>query len=239
MHFQDELQEKLYVIDCNLIRGQLNKFQKTELALKLKPILQKIAKRNSRANLKQNRKGSPSVLIGTVGTGNGDGIGIGRVDQEIGNRAGVGKNTVWRVEKLLGLESAHPELLAGLRSGKLSINKASNNVEKEERRQKIIDEAANYSFSKGDNSNEKCQLFRSDFRDLTPKKIVDNSIDLIFTDPPYEKKHLTIYDDLAKFAARTLVEGGSIVAYLRQYDIPTIFSLYGKCWINISVASRS
>jgi hypothetical protein len=37
---------ELFVIDCNLIRRQLNNFQKTELALKSKPILEAIVKRN-------------------------------------------------------------------------------------------------------------------------------------------------------------------------------------------------
>lgn len=38
--FKDKLEEQLFVIDCNLIRRQLNNFQKTELALKSKPILE-------------------------------------------------------------------------------------------------------------------------------------------------------------------------------------------------------
>lgn len=44
--FKDKLEEQLFVIDCNLIRRQLNNFQKTELALKAKPIPEAIVKRN-------------------------------------------------------------------------------------------------------------------------------------------------------------------------------------------------
>ena len=44
--FKDKLDEQLFVIDCNLIRRQLNNFQRTELALRSKPILEAIVKRN-------------------------------------------------------------------------------------------------------------------------------------------------------------------------------------------------
>jgi hypothetical protein len=42
--FKDKLAEELFVIDCNLIRMQLNNFQKTVLALKSKPLLEAIVK---------------------------------------------------------------------------------------------------------------------------------------------------------------------------------------------------
>ena len=95
--FENELLEKLFVIDSNLKRRHLNSFQRIELALKSKPILEEFAKRNSEANLKQNNNNNnncshlPSVRIQTVG----------RVDQEIGKLAGVGKDTVRKVEMIL------------------------------------------------------------------------------------------------------------------------------------------
>lgn len=39
-----------------------------------------------------------------------------------------------------------------------------------------------------------------------------NSVDLIFTDPPYEKKSLHLYGDLAQCAARWLKPGGLLMA---------------------------
>jgi hypothetical protein len=44
--FKDKLQETLFVIDCNLTRRHLNNFQRTELALKSKSILEEITKKN-------------------------------------------------------------------------------------------------------------------------------------------------------------------------------------------------
>jgi hypothetical protein len=49
MRFKDKLQEKLFVINVNLKRRHLTNFQQIELALKRKPILEEIARRNQKA----------------------------------------------------------------------------------------------------------------------------------------------------------------------------------------------
>src|SRR5205814_2191015 len=43
---------------------------------------------------------------------------------------------------------------------------------------------------------------------LLSTHIPDNSIDLIFTDPPYDRDSLSLYEWLAEFAARALKPGG-------------------------------
>jgi hypothetical protein len=93
LHYEDKLQEKLFVINVNLKRRQLNNFQRVELELKVKPILEKIAEQNSRANLKQNQSDlstSKYLELGDKG-----------VAEEIGNRAGVSHETVRKVETIL------------------------------------------------------------------------------------------------------------------------------------------
>jgi site-specific DNA-methyltransferase (adenine-specific) len=50
----------------------------------------------------------------------------------------------------------------------------------------------------------------------------DNSVDLIFTDPPYNKEAVALYGDLAEFGARVLKPGGSLLAYCGQYALPQI-----------------
>ena len=82
--FKDKSDEQLFVIDCNLIRRQLNNFQRTELALKSKPILEAIVKRNESLGGKGDRDLTP----------------LGRVNERIGERAGVSRDTVRKVEKI-------------------------------------------------------------------------------------------------------------------------------------------
>ena len=51
------------------------------------------------------------------------------------------------------------------------------------------------------------------------ENIADNSIDLIFTDPPYNEASLSLYGDLAKLADRVLKPGGSLITYVGHYAI--------------------
>lgn len=56
-------------------------------------------------------------------------------------------------------------------------------------------------------------------------KVLDNSVDLIFTDPPYDEKSIPLYGELAKFGARVLKPGGSLICYAGHYALPEIFQL--------------
>jgi len=62
-------------------------------------------------------------------------------------------------------------------------------------------------------------LYLGDFRQIG-SKIPDASVDLIFTDPPYDRKAIELFDGLGKFAARVLRPGGSLIAYIGQIQLP-------------------
>ena len=49
------------------------------------------------------------------------------------------------------------------------------------------------------------------------KEIQDQSVDLIFTDPPYSKEYLYLYEWLAEFAARVLKPDGFLLTYSGIY----------------------
>lgn len=55
-----------------------------------------------------------------------------------------------------------------------------------------------------------------DARELA-KLIPDESIDLIFTDPPYVKEHMHLYGWLAEEGARVLKPGGFLLCYVGTY----------------------
>lgn len=58
--------------------------------------------------------------------------------------------------------------------------------------------------------------------------LADASVELIFTDPPYERRQLGQYAELGRFAARVLKPGGSLIAYLGDYALPEVLTLVLK-----------
>jgi ParB-like nuclease domain len=138
--FADKLHEQMFVIDSNLRRRHLNNFQRTELALKSKSILQEIAKKNSQANLKQQQRHAPSDRNLTVGSssGGGGGVGIGaggRVDEQIAKLAGVSRDTVRKVEAIQKAVEQNPQrkcIIDKLDSGEISVNEADQIIKASE-----------------------------------------------------------------------------------------------------------
>ncbi len=65
-----------------------------------------------------------------------------------------------------------------------------------------------------------------DFREVLAD-IPDESVDLIFTDPPYEKTSVNLYPEVAEFGLRVLKPGASLLAYCGQYALPQILSGMG------------
>lgn len=68
------------------------------------------------------------------------------------------------------------------------------------------------------------QVVTGDSRDLA-NDIPDNSIDIIFTDPPYPTEYLYLYEWLAVEAARVLKPGGFLCAMAGGYNLDKVFAL--------------
>ena len=71
-------------------------------------------------------------------------------------------------------------------------------------------------------------LFNGDFTTIMPEEIEADSLDYIITDPPYPKEYISLYEDIAKEAARSLKPGGSLIVMAGQSYIPEIMSLMCK-----------
>ena len=92
-HFNDPLYEELFVSDININRRQLHDYKKIVSVLKQKSTLRKIAERNSKANLKQGDKNKVSEFPTDRNLSLG-----GRIDEELGKRANVSRDTIQKVE---------------------------------------------------------------------------------------------------------------------------------------------
>lgn len=64
----------------------------------------------------------------------------------------------------------------------------------------------------GPNDDENCGIYTGDARELA-QAIPDESVDLIFTDPPYPKEYLYCFDILSAVAHRVLSNDGFCLTY--------------------------
>jgi SAM-dependent methyltransferase len=99
----------------------------------------------------------------------------------------------------------------------MKINKVY--IKREETREQLREEAANMSFP----ATNGTQLIHGDFNGKS-KGIPDNSIDLIFTDPPYAVEFLHLYSELAKIAERVLKPGGRLIMHTGGYSLPEVIN---------------
>jgi 16S rRNA G966 N2-methylase RsmD len=67
-----------------------------------------------------------------------------------------------------------------------------------------------------------------DFIEQSQKEIPDNSIDLIFTDPPYGQEYLSLYEELGKLALRVLKPGGSLVFYVGHIILDEVIGIFNN-----------
>lgn len=108
---------KIWMVNNQLGRRNLTDFAKTELMLKIKPLLSEKAKENQKQNIPSyNRQNSDYCKTGYSN--------IGKVNEVIAKKAEVSRDTVSKVEKIL--ESGNQAVIEKARSGEISINKAHN-----------------------------------------------------------------------------------------------------------------
>jgi 16S rRNA G966 N2-methylase RsmD len=101
------------------------------------------------------------------------------------------------------------QIWTDLNSEKISPHKALKKVQKIQVRHEFLAEKLAIPLPDG------IKLLEGDFVEKS-LDITDKSVDLIFTDPPYDLKSLSLYQELAKVAERVLKDGGSLVTYCGQ-----------------------
>jgi ParB-like chromosome segregation protein Spo0J len=197
--FPNILQEKLFVIEANLQRRQLNDAQRIQLVSIKLPILQELTKLNM-------SKAGKGVQICTP---------LGRVNNIIAKDAGVSVMQVHKVRTILdkSSDSVKKKVLAG----QIKIDRAYNVIRDQmwKAKQLADNKKLDAAFQKLQEA-DKIKFLEGDFREKA-SILEANSVDLIFTDPPYNKESLWVYKDLAIAADRLLRPGGSLITYIGQY----------------------
>lgn len=74
------------------------------------------------------------------------------------------------------------------------------------------------------------------------KEMPNECVDMIFTDPPYNKESISLYEGLAREGARVLKKGGSLLTFCGHYALPEIFNLmipHLRFWWLIAIKNTS
>jgi len=73
------------------------------------------------------------------------------------------------------------------------------------------------------------RLYHADFRELEEVgRIEPGTVDLVLTDPPYNKAFAANFDELAEFAARVLKPGGVFACYLGVIQMASAIEAFSK-----------
>lgn len=138
-----------WIIKNQFGRRNLPAYERARLALRLKPVLAERAKERQALGLKSDEGG--------------------RTDVAIAKAAGVGHDTIAKVEKIEA--KAAPEVKEQLRTGEISINQAYQTVRREEKKQEVQARIEAHAAT---------QTGIVDIRDTSKK------YNIIYADPPWQ-----------------------------------------------------
>lgn len=70
-------------------------------------------------------------------------------------------------------------------------------------------------------------IYHGDCRDVLAD-MPRESVDLVFTDPPYPKEYDHVWDALADYAPPVMRDGASLMTYLGHYQLPRVLAAMGR-----------
>jgi DNA modification methylase len=232
--FNDRLEEELYILTINYYRRDLNTAQRGELLLKIMEKEQEISKRRSLMNLKQYK--DMMTEIGSSMTNNkssmtnvsevGSESTSGKVRDRIAKENKMSIHTLDKIKRITEeakRDAKIAEYWKEAKEGKRSINSVFRKVKEKEIRESIKHVVEEGKARLEDLKN--ITILYGDFREVL-KDIPSDSIDLIFTDPPYSKKDLDLIKDLFLLASRVLKPSGFLAVMYGQNHLDEFFKVF-------------
>ncbi len=210
--FEDRTEAVLWIIDNQFGRRNLAEIDRIALARKKEAILRPIAAEARKAgNSRGGQSGKSSAILPTTS----------KIDtrKEAAKLAGVGERT-YDAGKLILDAAANgeiaPETVEKVRRGEAAIHRVAKDIketrqqsERKEKRARAVKESPIIQFD---------ELIVGDFRKRSDA-VPDGSLSLIFTDPPYDRKSIALFDGLAEFSEAKLADGGSLICYVGQIQL--------------------
>lgn len=206
-NFESELEEKKFIIENILARRNPNDFQKIMLAKPLIEIETKLARQRKLSKLKHNK---PLASI--------EANGKGKAAEIVAKKIGV-STTILEHGILILKEGTRKEKDNLLNDPKhFAISKVYKQIITRRKRE----QRNNHLKTIQTNLPNGVQLFNKPFQQLDIK---ENSVSLVFTDPPYRKEDLYLYRELARQAKKVLQDGGSLMCFAGHYCIDEIIQM--------------
>jgi SAM-dependent methyltransferase len=87
--------------------------------------------------------------------------------------------------------------------------------DRHERKERAAEEAAKVK------QEDRLRILYGDFREVL-SDVPSDSVDLVFSDLPYGKEYLSLYEDLGRFAQRVLKPGKVLACYSGQFHFPHV-----------------
>ena len=194
MNFESREEVKEWIIKNQFGRRNLTPYDRSLLALKLKPLIAEKAKEKQIEAGGAVRQKSDKAVIDTK--------------KELAKVAGVSHDTIHKVEKIEA--EATPQVKQAVRDGKLSINQAYNSTfpkvldpvkeakeEHEEFREKVKDGVVDFADVKKDEINQRI-IYHDFVRNLYKPLTAVNGFGLLYQTKDMEKMIAKIPDDLAE-----------------------------------------
>jgi 16S rRNA G966 N2-methylase RsmD len=206
--FETRTAAMLWMIDNQKGRRNVSDYDKGLLAMRRQELLRPMAEKQ-----RKETEGRPSKLSAKLPT-------VSKIDtrREAAKEAGIGERTLDAV-KLIKDAADKGEIpqqtVDDLRHRKVAIHRVAKDIketrQKKAREEKRVEAVKEVAIPEN--------LIIGDFREHGDK-VPDGSLSLIFTDPPYDRKASEMLPELGAFAAAKLAEGGSLILYVGQTQIP-------------------
>ncbi len=228
--FSDKLDERKFVIECNLRRRHLLIHERANLANELHKIEEEQAeKRQSQAG-GDKREELKNVLDERLHQKKSH---TTTKDKRVKRQRNTAREKAAKKVNLSGetlrkfqYVEQHGEtyIVDGMKKGHIKIDKSFKITKKKEliasAKQSLKESGHPIAFKDKAviHNLENALPILGDFAELS-KNIPDNYVDLIFTDPPYKEEDIPKYEELGKIAQRVLKPGGSLITYLGHYAL--------------------
>lgn len=213
---------KLWVIRHQFGRRNLTPYQRAELALSLKPLLAAEAKQRQ---IEGGKEGGHTAGIGRPKAG-ADRL-VDTCPQAYSTKSksrdqaatsfGISGKTLDRAEYIR--QHADDKTQERLRRGDTTIGAEYKRLRKAEQKQQRAERKA----ARPRPATDPYRIITADIAEAI-QHVEPESVDCMVTDPPYPKKYLHIYDNLARLAVHALKPHGSLVVMVGQSYLPQVMA---------------